>query len=163
MTPTPNQRHLRARPAPSQRGASADRHETWAQDAMDAGSAGRFGAQRSAPARTVKSCGPGTPGLVLSRRATSLLATVTKRSWTPGRARSSSLKPSRRECRCNGWTCSDYAHVLPPFVHEAMGVAETPGIPCALCLCEAQKVSDQPGRHAPRESFIVLSAKARPL
>jgi hypothetical protein len=31
-------------------------------------------------------------------------------------------------------TCGEYAHVLLPFVHEAMGAAEAPGIPCALCF-----------------------------
>ncbi len=38
--------------------------------------------------RTAKSCGPGAPGLALSLRVMILQMTVTKRSRTPGRARS---------------------------------------------------------------------------
>jgi hypothetical protein len=43
-------------------------------------------ARRAMPIRTAKACGPGTPGLVLNLRDVSQ-ATVTKRSWTPRRAR----------------------------------------------------------------------------
>jgi hypothetical protein len=34
-------------------------------------------------------------------------------------------------------TCSDYAHVLSTFAHEAMGAADAPGIPCSLFLLRA--------------------------
>src|SRR5262249_10780878 len=34
--------------------------------------------------------------------------TVTQKPVSPGRARHSPLKPSRRECRCFGGTCGDY-------------------------------------------------------
>jgi hypothetical protein len=33
-------------------------------------------------------------------------------------------------------TCSDYAHVLSTFAHEAMGAADAPGIPCVLSVSE---------------------------
>jgi hypothetical protein len=56
-------------------------------------------------------------------------ATVTKRSWTPGRARRSLLKPLRRECRCFGLTCSDFAGVLLIFAHWAMGAAKRLAFP----------------------------------
>src|SRR5262245_7322046 len=49
--------------------------------------------------RTAKTCGPGTPGLVPSARGDDMRATVTKRSWTPGRARTTPLTPLRREGR----------------------------------------------------------------
>jgi hypothetical protein len=39
----------------------------------------------------------------------------------------------------SGQTCGDYAHVLFSFAREAMGVAETPGIPCALCFSSLAK------------------------
>jgi hypothetical protein len=40
------------------------------------------------------------PGLVLSAQGDDSRVTVTKRSWTPARARSISRKTLRRECRC---------------------------------------------------------------
>jgi hypothetical protein len=52
---------------------------------MDAGGIVR----RAMPSRTTKSCGPGAPGLALSLRVMIPQATVTMRSRTPGRARSS--------------------------------------------------------------------------
>src|SRR5579871_6377503 len=58
--------------------------------------------------------------------------TVTQKPVSPGRARHSPLTPSRRECRCFGFACSDYACVLLPFAHKAAGAGQTPGIPCAL-------------------------------
>ena len=89
LTEIPNQMHLPAHPAPVQRGASADRHETWARDAMDATVPSAFQALNDRRMlRTGKPRGPGTPGLVLSLAEMIREATVTKRSWTPGRARS---------------------------------------------------------------------------
>src|SRR5215813_10847065 len=91
-------------PAPS-RGALRDRHEYWARDAMDAGSA----CDERGSWRTVKSCGPGAPGLALSLQVMILQATVTKRSWTPGRARSSvnTIAQGMSVTRLNLWwlTC----------------------------------------------------------
>jgi hypothetical protein len=80
-----------------------------------------------------------------------LQATVTTRSWTPGRARRSLLTPSRRECRCFGFICGDYACVLLSIAHKAAGVAQTPGIPCALCLSGCSHTSKTRARsRAPR-------------
>src|SRR6516165_2935723 len=64
---------------------------------VGAGCDGRFEAlsARACPARTndalrtAKSCGPDAPGLASRSQVTSLRMTVTKMSWTPGRARSS--------------------------------------------------------------------------
>ncbi|MGH6679187.1 MAG: hypothetical protein ACREDL_09715 [Bradyrhizobium sp.] len=70
----------------SVRGTLRDRHERWVRDAVDASTPTderRF-------MRTAKACGSGTPWLVSSSRRCSKQssrATVTKRSWTPGRAR----------------------------------------------------------------------------
>jgi hypothetical protein len=36
-------------------------------------------------------------------------------------------------------TCSDYAHVLSTLARGAMGVAEAPGIPCALLNSEGRR------------------------
>jgi hypothetical protein len=73
---------LRVSRAPK-RGASRS-SRVLARDAMDVAAR-----EANAPKRTAKSCGPGAPGLALSARDDDLAATVTKRSWTPGRARSS--------------------------------------------------------------------------
>jgi hypothetical protein len=73
-------------------------------DAVDAGHIGRKSLRvtNDGGLRTAKACGPGTPGLVPSVQVTSLQATVTERSWTPGRARTTPLKPLRREGRDSG-------------------------------------------------------------
>ena len=50
-------------------------------------------------------------------------ATVTKRSWTPGRARNKS-KTVAQGMPMFWLTCSDYARVLFSLAHEAMGAAK---------------------------------------
>jgi hypothetical protein len=56
--------------APTWRGVTANRHETWARDAMDDEvSSARFFARTNDILRTTKSCGPGAPGLAPSLRA----------------------------------------------------------------------------------------------
>jgi hypothetical protein len=57
---------------------------------------------------------------------------VTQKPVSPGRTRYKPLTPLRGECRCFGFTCSDFAGVLLIFAHWAMGAAQAPGIPCAL-------------------------------
>jgi hypothetical protein len=90
----PNQRHHPRRPASARgtfrpivtkREAGCDGRKTSFDVAMSL--------------RTSKACGPGTPGLVLSAQGDDLRATVTIRSRTPGRARTTPLKPLRREGR----------------------------------------------------------------
>jgi hypothetical protein len=84
----------------NQRGVAANRHETWARDAMDAMVlSARSPRGRTTPWRTAEACGPGAPGLVLSAQDDDLRATVTMRSRTPGRARTTPLTPLRREGR----------------------------------------------------------------
>ena len=74
---------LCARPASFEEGRTR-RHD------REAGCDGRACAiRRRAQACTAKACGPGTPGLVLSLAVMIREMTVTKRSWTPGRARRS--------------------------------------------------------------------------
>ena len=86
---------------------------------MDAGCVAR----RATQLRTAKACGPGTPGLVLSAQAMTLRVTVTMRSRTPGRARTTPLTPLRREGRVApvepvvNNSCAFYT------AHEAAGAA----------------------------------------
>src|SRR6516162_10295161 len=78
-----NQQHICAVPL-SQKGRFAI--------VTNVGSGMRWTRQRVRRARlkrTAKSCGPGAPGLALSLQNDDLQMTVTKKSWTPRRARSS--------------------------------------------------------------------------
>ena len=72
------------------------------------------------------------------------------KAWSPGRARRKLLKPSRRECRCFGWTCGDYACVLLPFAHKAAGAAKHPAFPAPSVVLR-DKIDAKLGRIAPRE------------
>jgi hypothetical protein len=107
-----------------QRGTDAS-SRTLRRDAMDADALSdvRCGM------RTAKACGPGALAAGAKPRGMTREATVTQKPVSPGRARRSLLTPSRRECRCFGFSCSDYAHVLPSFAHEAMGAARHPAFP----------------------------------
>jgi len=94
--------------------------------------------------RTAKACRPGAPvaGANPQGQAMSALrptrrepgGTVTQKPVSPGRARHSPLTPSRRECRCFGFSCSDYAGVLLIFAHWAMGAAKHPAFPAPSSL-----------------------------
>jgi hypothetical protein len=96
---------------------------------LEAGCDGRdCFARRAKRARTAKSCGPGAPRLASSRQVMTA-GDGGNNAWSPGRARRKLLKPSRRECRCFGWTCGDYACVLLPFAHKAAGAAKHPAFP----------------------------------
>src|SRR6185437_4418976 len=83
-----------AHPAPARRDVSADRHDTWGGDAMDAL---RPPDERGAM-RTAKSRGPGAPTLASSLLVTNRQATEANKPGTPGRSRIS-RKPLRRGCR----------------------------------------------------------------
>jgi hypothetical protein len=63
-----------------------------------------------------------------------LQATVTQKPVSPGRARYKPLTPSRRECRCFGWTCGEYACVLSAIAHKAAGAAKHPAFPAPSSL-----------------------------
>ena len=132
------------RPA-STRGALRDRHECWKRDAMDA----IVSPDERKRARTAKSCGPGAPRLASSRQVMTA-GDGGNNAWSPGRARRKLLKPSRRECRCFGWTCGDYACVLLPFAHKAAGAAKHPAFP-APSASRGTKSTQNPGAIAPRE------------
>jgi len=57
-------------------------------------------------------------------RAMTCRVTVTKKSWTPGRARTKPLKPfAQGGPACSGRTCGDYARVVLSFPREATGAA----------------------------------------
>jgi hypothetical protein len=87
------------------------------------------------PMRTAKACGPDTPTLVSSLRVTSR-----RRRWPKSPVHRGehaiNRKLSRRECRCFGLTCGDYAHVLLLLVHGAMGAAKHPAFPAPSLLCQ---------------------------
>jgi hypothetical protein len=106
--------------------------------------------------RTAKACGPGTPGLVPSLQVMILQATVTKRSWTPGRARSSVNTIAQGMSDCFG---VPVVNLLVCFLllHARPRVHKTPGIPCALFLSR-DKVDAQLGRMTPRECRFLSSA-----
>ena len=74
---------------------------------------GRIGSQRAfcawtnEPVRTAKSCGPDTPTLVPSRREMIAPTRGARKPGSPGRARRTPLKPSRREGRMFGQSPGD--------------------------------------------------------
>src|SRR5579871_2696305 len=72
--------------------------------------------------RTAKACGPGALAAGAKFCGTFRKATVTQKPVSPGRARDKPLTPLRRECRCFGFSCSDYAHVLPSHLHVRLWV-----------------------------------------
>jgi hypothetical protein len=88
-------------------GAGRDRHER----GMECDGRG-CAARRAARMRTAKACGPGALVAGAKFAEDDPRATVTQKPVSPGRARRSLLKPSRRECRCFGFICGDYACVL---------------------------------------------------
>src|SRR6516162_11459289 len=61
-----------------------------------------------------------------------LRATVTKRSWTPGRARRKPLKPLRGECRDAPVEPVATTLVWFSHFHARLWVRLAPGIPCSL-------------------------------
>jgi len=93
---------------------------------MDARQRAQSGADERLLLRTAKACGPGTPRLVPSWRRCLRIApmTVTIKSGSPGRARRTPLKPSRREGPADPAVPVVTTRVL--FVaREAMGAAGT--------------------------------------
>jgi hypothetical protein len=114
-----------------ERGALRDRHERWARNAMDEGTATDECRCRGRRSRVVLD--PPTLGPSWRRclRA-SAPATVTNKPGSPRRARSKPLKPLRRECRSDAahlWRLHSCAFYL---AHGAMGAIRASGIPRAL-------------------------------
>src|SRR5215470_19999884 len=68
---------------PGKRDVTADRHETWGGDAMDADDVAR----RAMSTRTAKACGPDIPTLISSLAGPIREAMVAKKPGAPGRAR----------------------------------------------------------------------------
>jgi hypothetical protein len=112
---------------------------------MDVGSALTNGAV----SRTAKSCGPDIPTLVSSRRKRYPQATVAKTPGSPGRARSSLLKPLRAGMLgVSGKPVVTTLVCFLPFLHARLRVHWAPGIPHALF---GRKRYSKLGRIAPRE------------
>jgi hypothetical protein len=93
LTRQPNQNHYRPRSIPKEGRVAIATNAGW--NAMDVVCAARRAAQRGRQRRVVLT----PPGWRQSVQGDDLRATVTQKSWTPGRARRSLLTPSRRECR----------------------------------------------------------------
>jgi hypothetical protein len=95
-----NHPHLFGHPAASARGAFRDRHERWLWDAMDAALA----IDDRLRSRTEKSRGPGAPTLALNSQSAQARFGDDggKKARSPGRARRTPLRPSRREGRLFG-------------------------------------------------------------
>ena len=116
----------------SQRGVTANRHETWARDAMDAevSSARAFCADER-PSRTAKACGPGTPGLVLSLRDVSQ-ATVTNKVMDTGESTYNAVNTIAQGRP--GVSAIPVVTTRVLFsLHTRLRVQPAPGFPCALC------------------------------
>jgi hypothetical protein len=79
--------------------------------------------------RTAKTCGPGTPGLVLSLEFDELKATVTNKVMDTGESTEKAVNRCAGNAGLFRRTCSDFAGVLLIFAHWAMGAAEHPAFP----------------------------------
>src|ERR1700751_1987274 len=89
--------------------------------------------------RTAKACGPGALVAGAKLAEDDPQATVTQKPVSPGRARHSPLKPSRRECRCFGFICGDYTCVLSTNAHKAAGAAKHPAFPAPSFSIEGDR------------------------
>ena len=82
--------------------------------------------------RTAKSCGPGAPWLAPSRRSNPQ-ATVTKKSWTPGRARNTPEHHCAGKAGCRGVpvVTNSCGSSLPT---RGYGCEQRTRFPCALLI-----------------------------
>jgi hypothetical protein len=112
---------------------------------MDAGGIVR----RAMPWRTTKSCGPGAPGLALSLRVMIPQATVTMRSRTPGRARSSvnTIAQGRPDVSVEPVVTNSCAFFA---AHEAAGAASARS--SLRPLLSRDKICAELGRESRREN-----------
>src|ERR1700752_4008356 len=85
--------------APGERDVSADRHQNVGRDAMDAEAPRAIFCADDGAAADGKGVWSWHPWAGAKRAGDYPRATVTLRSWTPGRARRSQLRPLRREGR----------------------------------------------------------------
>jgi len=83
-----------------------------------------------------------------------LRATVTTRSWTPGRARSSVNTIAQGNVGVSASPVVDLLVCFFTFAHEAMRAARAPGIPCALHLSKAP-IDAHLGQITSRECEVV--------
>jgi len=111
------------------KGALRDRHECWAGDAMDA--AIHQTNEIAADGEVVWFWRP-LAGVKLATMLCIAPMTVTKRSWTPGRARRKPLKPLRGECRDAPAEPVVTTLVWFSHFHARLRVRLAPGIPCSL-------------------------------
>jgi hypothetical protein len=96
----------------------------------EAGSDGRgCVVRRATPAADGKGVWARRPSGRCQACASMTQVTVTQKPVSPERARDKPLTPLRRECRCFGFICGDYARVLSTLAYEAAGAAEHPAFP----------------------------------
>jgi hypothetical protein len=84
------------------RGVTADRHETWVRDAVDAGGVGaRLSCGRTMLLRTAKSCGSGAPkqALKFAKTLTRLAGDGGNQAMVTEESTKETVTPSRREGR----------------------------------------------------------------
>jgi hypothetical protein len=148
----PNHKHHPRRPASMKRGVTADRHETWVRDAVDAGGVGaRLSCGRTMLLRTAKSCGSGAP-----KQALKFAKTLTRRAGDGGNqamvtkeSTKETVTPSRREGRMFGSTCGTCR--LHFFLQAGHGLRPAPGLPCALLMSRRRSIP--PPRNARRREL----------
>jgi hypothetical protein len=145
---TPNQNPYSARSIPIEGRIAIATNAGW--NAMDAdvlhGVRHKCGRQRRvglAPQRQV-----------LSRWEMIPPVTVTQKPVSPGRARRSPLTPSRRECRCFGFICGDYACVLSSRARKAAGAVKHPAFP-APSIIQGRSMQSL-GHFVPRECALLF-------
>jgi len=143
---TPNHRQNPPHPVPT-RGAFRHRHGRWARDAVDAIVSRGERHQSGRRSRVV---------LMPRRRhqvgddASHRAGDGDKKARSPGRSRSSPLKPLRRECRLNPSGPVVATLVCFLFSHARLRVQRASGIPCALFSPEGQ-INARLGRFTSRE------------
>jgi len=69
-----------------------------------------------------------------------------------GKSAKQPLTPSRGECRCFGFTCSDLSLCAFSLRTQGCGCSTTPGIPCAL-FCLREEVGAKLGHILPRDRY----------
>jgi hypothetical protein len=89
-------------------------------------------AGRSDPDVDGKSCGPGTPGLVLSAQRAIIAHDGDYEVTDTGESTHNAVNTIAQGTPVSGCTCGECACVLFSFAHRAAGASQAPGVPCAL-------------------------------
>jgi hypothetical protein len=128
-----------ARLAPA-RGAYHDRHDTWGAECDGRFGVRRFSRRTKTPRRTAKSCGPGAAMLALSLAGNFREVTVTTSPLHRGEHEVSRKAIAQGMSECSPLTCMLVCAFLCAVWHTRPRVQRAPGIPCALCFQEGQRI-----------------------